>query len=240
LRALNPLRAELELAGIDPTKDVVAAYVASTGVTTSDLVAVIVQHKLDEQRVHAGVDMLVARSQPLGAWLDGFSVPTARVTVRGQTRVVAIVDPSFLAVLPESLAAQASRFVGTGGFPDPEGPEAVIATADDPSRSLAGSHAPHVPSTLRSAVARLRLADDGGVDVASTADSTDPVQAGTDAQALTTSIDRATSLNLGIVKVRLFAPVVFRAEGSQVKSDVHLSESELDRLLTLADTLMPR
>ncbi|TKD12837.1 hypothetical protein [Polyangium fumosum] len=240
LRVMNPLRSMLEGTGIDAINDVAAAYVASTGVTQSDLVVAIVQHKLDEQRARQGLNMMIARSQPRGEWLTTTSVPTARVTVRGQTRVVALVEEGFLAVLPESLALQAARFEGTGGFPDPLGPEAVVATATDPSRSLAGSHAPPVPSTIRSAEARLRLAADGGVDVSSTGESTDPVQAGADAAALTASVDRATSLNLGIVKVRLFAPVVFRAEGAQVKSDLHLTQAEIDRLLTLADTLMPR
>src|SRR5262245_44461444 len=38
LQALNPIRSDLQAAGIDPTRDLVAAYVASTGVTTNDLV----------------------------------------------------------------------------------------------------------------------------------------------------------------------------------------------------------
>ncbi len=240
VRAMNPLRSMLEGSGIDATGDVVAAYVASTGVTRDDLVVAIVQHKLDEERARAGLNMMIARSEPRGEWITASTVPAARVTVRGQTRVVAIVEDGFLAILPESLASQATRFEGTGGFPDAEGPEVVIATALDPSRSLSASNAPPVPPTIRSSVARLRLAADGGVDVSSTADSTDPVQATSDAASLTASIDRATSLNLGIVKVRLFAPIVFRAEGAQVKSDTHLTQAEIDRLITLADTLLPR
>ncbi|HVK68057.1 MAG TPA: hypothetical protein VM694_26540, partial [Polyangium sp.] len=50
LRVMNPLRSMLEGTGIDAINDVAAAYVASTGVTQSDLVVAIVQHKLDEQR----------------------------------------------------------------------------------------------------------------------------------------------------------------------------------------------
>lgn len=238
--ALNPLRSALEGTGIELTRDVRAAFVASTGVTTRDVAAAIVEHKLSPAEVQAGLDTLVARSNPPGMWIDGSSVPTARVTVKGQTRTVSIVEPSFIVVLPESLASQASRFIGTGGFPDPDGPEAVIVTALDPSRSLAGAQAPPLPSTISQAVARINLAPDGGVDIATTGDSTDPVQAGTDAKYLTDMIDRATSLNLGIVKVRLFSPVVFRAEGTQVKSNLHLTEAEIDRLLTIADTLMPR
>lgn len=240
LNALNPMRTTLEAAGIDLARDAYAAYIASTGVTTSDLSAVIVEHKLDGAKVQAGLDLLIARSQPPGAWINGAPVPSARVTVRGQTRVVSIVEPNFLVVLPESIAAQASRFVGTGGFPDPEGLDAVVITAEDPAHSLAAANVPRVPATIRSIEARVFLAPDGGVDIAAKGESTDPMQAENDARYLTDVIDRSTSLNLGFVKVRLFSPVVFRPEGSQVKARQHLTTAEIDRLLTIADTLMPR
>ena len=143
-------------------------------------------------------------------------------------------------ILPEPLAGQASRFVGTGGFPDPDTLDAVVITALDPSRSLAAAGVPRVPATIREAVGRVFLAPDGGVDIAATGESTDPVQAGNDASYLTDVIDKATSLNLGFVKIRLFSPVKVRPEGAQVKGDLHLTQAEIDRLLTIADTVMPR
>lgn len=240
LNALNPMRTTLEAAGIDLARDAYAAYIASTGVTTNDLSVAIVQHKLDGARVKTGLDLFIARSQPPGAWIDGASVPSARVTVRGQTRVVSIIEPNYVVVLPESIAAQASRFVGTGGFPDPDGLDAVVITAEDPAHSLAAANVPRVPATLRTVEARVFLAPDGGVDIAAKGESTDPVQAEKDARYLTDVIDRSTSLNLGFVKVRLFAPVVFQPAGSDVKAKQHLTTAEIDRLLTIADTLMPR
>jgi len=240
INALNPLRMTLEAAGLDLSRDVHAAFIASTGVTTSDVAAVILEHKLDNARVHAVMDMFIAKSEPPGAWIDGAAVESARITVRRQTRVVSIIEPSFLVILPEPLAGQASRFVGTGGFPDPDTLDAVVITALDPSRSLAAAGVPRVPATIREAVGRVFLAPDGGVDIAATGESTDPVQAGNDASYLTDVIDKATSLNLGFVKIRLFSPVKVRPEGAQVKGDLHLTQAEIDRLLTIADTVMPR
>jgi len=240
LQALNPLRPMLEGTGIDVTRDVVAAFVASTGVTSNDVAVAIVQHKVDPTRLQTGLETVMARSVPKGEWIASATVPTARVTVRGQTRVVAVVDPEFLAVLPEGISSQASRFVGTGGFVDPVGPDVIIATALDPSRSLSAAHVPPIPRTIRSSEAHVWLASDGGLDIHAVGESSDPAQASADASALTTSIDNATSINLGIVKVRLFQPVVFRADGPQVKSQLHLTPSEVDRLATLAESFMPR
>ena len=240
IRSLDLLGPMLEGTGIDPIRDVHAAYVASTGVTRDDLAVAIVQHLLTDDQVRQGIDVVVSRSEPQGEWLPDMRVPTARVTVRGQTRALALVEPGFLAILPASLAPLAARFVGPGGFNDPEGPEAIVATAVDPSHSLSGSHAPSIPPSLSVAVAKIRLAEDGGADIAFDAESTDPAQAAADAEALTESIDRATSIKLGFIRVRLFDRVVFRGEGSRVKSDTHLTGSEIDRLASIAGSLMPR
>lgn len=240
LQSLNPLRSMLEGTGIDVTRDVVAAYVASTGVTTNDVSVAIVQHKVEATRLQAGLETVMARSVPRGEWIAGATVPSARVTVRGQTRVVSVVDTEFLAVLPEGIASQASRFVGTGGFVDPVGPDVAVATAIEPSRSLAAAQVPPIPRTIRSTEARMWIGHDGGLDITAVGESTDPGQAQADAEALTNSVDNATSINLGILRVRLFQQIVFHPEGSQVKSHVHLTPSEIDRLATLAESFLPR
>lgn len=240
LHGLNPLRPMLEGTGIDATRDVVAAYIAATGITSNDVAVAIVQHKIEATRLQAGLETVMSRSVPQGQWLPGASVPSARVTVRGQTRVVAVVEPDFLVVLPEGIAGQASRFVGTGGFVDPVGPDFAVATALDPSRSLSAAHAPPIPPTIRSAEAHVWPANDGGLDISTVGESTDPAQAQADAAALTQAIDNATSINLGILKVRMFQQVVFHPEGSQLESHVHLTQAEVDRLATLAETFIPR
>lgn len=239
LQALNPLRPMLEGSGIDVSRDVVAAYIASTGVTNRDVAVAIVQHRVDAARLQAGLETVMSRSVPRGEWIAGASVPSARVTVRGQTRVVAVVDAEFLAVLPEGIASQASRFVGTGGFVDPVGPDVAVGTAIDPSRSLAAAHAPPIPPTISSTEAHVWLASDQGLDINAVGESTDPAQASADAAALTAAIDNATSINLGILKVRLFQQIKFHPEGQQVKSHVHLTPSEIDRLATLAEQFLP-
>ena len=240
LQNLNPLQPMLEGTGIDVARDVVAAYVASTGVTNRDAAVAIVQHKVEPMRLRAALDVVIARSTPPGEWITGASVDSARVTVRGQTRIVALVDAEFLAVLPEELASQASKFIGTGGFVEPTGPDAIVATALDPARSLSAAHVPPIPPTLRNAEAHVWPSQDGGLDVRATGESTDPMQANADASALTTSIDNATSINLGILKVRLFQQIKFRSEGHEVKSDLHLTQAEIDRLTTLAEQFIPR
>jgi hypothetical protein len=240
VRELKLLGDVLDGTGLDPIRDVHAAYIASTGITRKDTAVAIVQHLLSDDQLRQGIDALLARDKAEGAWIEGAKVPSARVTVRGQTRVVALVEPGFVAILPEALAPMATRFAGTGGFPDAIGQEAITATAVDPSKSLEASGAPHLPETLRFATAKVTFGADGGADIAFDAESASPEQATKDAAELTETIDRSTSIGLGPFRVRLFDRIPFRATGSQVKSDLHLTASEIDRLVTLAGSLMPR
>jgi hypothetical protein len=238
--ALNVWQPVLEGTGIDPQRDLDRAYVAAPSVRSGDKVIAVAQHSLPPERIQAAVEALIGKSKPPGEWIEDAKVPSARVTVQGQKRVVAIVDESFLVILPEAYARDAGRFAGTGGFADPEGPEAAVLTAADPSETLRAPRAPRIPATVKSARATVTLRDDGGADVASTAQSVSPEQAKEDAAALTEAVDDAMSIKVSIIRLRLFGPVKFEPEGDQVKSKVRLTADEIDKLFGLISLVLPR
>ena len=41
-------------------------------------------------------------------------------------------------------------------------------------------------------------------------------------------------MRVSILRVRVFKPIPFRAEGTHVKSDLHLSPEEIDKLIGMA------
>jgi hypothetical protein len=230
----------LEGTGIDPKKDLARAFVTAPSVRAEREAVAVLEHTLSAEKLSAGLDALRARSDPPAEDLQGLGLPAMKVTIQGHTRVIATVEPSFLVVLPEAKAAEARRFAGTGGFPDPTGQEAAIATAIEPSRTLKAANTPRVPETIRSLEAKITLAKDGGADVALDGASASPEQAQADAQELTEAVDRATSLRVSIVKLRLFDPVKFSAEGDRVKARRHVTPGELDRLFGLLVAVLPR
>jgi hypothetical protein len=232
LVALEDVRAIFEGTGVEPLRDVERAAIASTGIHEDDQVVVIAQHKLAEEQVRASLQVMVDRTEPKGAWLE-LGVPAARVTMRGHERVVAMVEPGFVAVLPPHLASQALRFAGTGGFPDPTGPEAAITHVKEPSVTLRAARGPEIPPTLSSARIGVVLQADGSADIAVQARSTDAAQAAQDAATMTEEVERATSIKISILRVRLFKPVPFRANAELVESDVHLTPGELELLFRL-------
>jgi hypothetical protein len=230
--ALEELKSTFEGTGIEPLRDLLQAVIASTGIHREDKAVVVAQHSLEEAKVRAALESMIARSEPKGVWLD-IGVPAAKLTVRGHTRVVALVEPGFVAVVPESLAKETLRLKGTGGFPEHKGKQAVIANVQEPSVTLRAPHAPEVPPTMQSARIEITLTSDGGADVLTVGQSTDASQAASDAATLTEEVERATSLRIAFIRVRVFKPVPFRAEGKEVKSDVHLTADEIEMLFRL-------
>jgi hypothetical protein len=238
--ALNVWQPVLEGTGIDPQRDLDRAYVAAPSVRSGNKVVAVAQHTLPPERIEAAVETMIGRSSPPGEWIKDAKVPSARITVKGETRVVAIIEPEFLVILPEAHASDAARFAGTGGFEDPTGPEAAVATAAEPSKTLKGPYVPRIPETIQTMRATVTLGKDGGADVALTGQSMSPEQATTDAEDLESAVDQALSIKVTFVKIRLFGPIKFRSEGDLVKSDVHLTADEIDKIFSIASAFMPR
>ena len=230
----------LEGTGIDLLRDARRVYVASTGITRDDRAVVVVQHGLDVKQVRSALDTLIKRSVPPGAWLEGTKVPAARVTVRGHTRIVGLPADDFVVVLPDDVASHLDDFAGPLLLPEPTGSEAAISDIREPSQALRGRHVPRVPPTLKSAHAGLTLGADGSADLSVDALSTNEDQARADADQLTRSIDDATSMKISILRVRFFKPIPFRAEGDHVKTDVHLTPDEVQKLLGMAEMMRRR
>ncbi|XXX76863.1 hypothetical protein WMF30_55360 [Sorangium sp. So ce134] len=227
--------------GLDPERDLERAFVTAPRADAAHEAVIVLEHNVPPDRLKAGLDTLLSRSQPPGAEESGLGVPAVRVTLKGHTRVVATVEPNFLVVLPVSRAREARRFIGTGGFPEPTGEEAAIAAAVDPARTLRGPRqAPRVPPTLRSLEAVVTLTKDGGAVVALDGASESPEHAARDAAFLNEEIERATSFRIAVVTVRVVDPVEFVAEGDRVKANRRVTPGELDKLFALLSAVLPR
>lgn len=225
--------------GLDPIADVERAFVSAPSIRSRGEEVSVIEHNLSADRLKSAMDLAIVRSEPAGSYRDDLDMPAITVTIRGQTRVVAEVSPTVLVVLPEARAREASRFIGTGGLPDPVGDELLRAVAIDPASTLRHRRGPAIPPTLSLATLTLKLTPGGGTQIDLTAQSASEAQAGADARSLTEQIDALTSVKLGFVRVRLFEPVLFKPDGDRVTSKVILSGSEVDRLLGMASAFLP-
>jgi len=237
LEAWGPI---LEGTGIDPQKDLERAYVTSPSVRDGRNVVLVAEHSLPNDRIRTAIETLIGKSDPPGAWVDGFGVPVARVTVRERTRMVGLPMANLLVVLPEEHLASIKKFAGSGGCRDPEGAEAAVLTAEQPAETLKAARVPPIPETLSAARATVTLTKDGGADLDVEAKSTSPEQASQDAAALTSEIDRATSMKISILKIRVFEPITMKPDGDKVTGRRHLRAEEIDRIMGFASALIPR
>jgi hypothetical protein len=240
LQSLELFRPYLEATGIRPDADFDRAFVAAKATDRADESIVVAQHHLQTQQIIFALTALIATGKIQGSSIEGAPVPSFRLSARGQTRVLGLIEPDILVLIPEAYAPELSRFVGTGGFPDPTGPEAVLARAIDPARTVRGPHVPAIPPSISSLRASITLSSDGGADVAIDGPSAGPEQAASDAAALTLAVDEATSVKVAFVRLRVFKSIPFTAAGSEVTSRVHLSAGEIDTLLGAISAFVPR
>ena len=240
IKSLDLLRPYLDGTGLDLERDLDRAFVAAPATDRADESIVVAQHHLSSDQIRLALGAMIASGRISGDWIQGASVPEARLTARGRTRILAIIEPDILVLLPESHALEAARFTGTGGFPEPEGPGAVVASALDPATTVRGPHVPAIPASISSLRATVTLADDGGATLALEGPSASPEQAAIDADTLTRAVDDATSIRVAFIRVRIFKPIHFFAEAERVKADVHLTAGEIDTLVGAAVTFIPR
>jgi hypothetical protein len=240
LQSLDLFRPYLEGTGLDPERDLDRAFVAAPATDRGDESIVVAQHHLSSDQIRAALSAMILSGRVAGEWIQGAPVPEARVTARGQTRILAIIEPDILVLLPESHALEAGRFINTGGFPDPEGPGAVFASAIDPASSVRGQRIPAIPASISSLRAIVTLADDGSAAIAIEGPSASAEQAAADAAALSRSVDDATSVRVAFIRVRVFKQIRFFPEADKVKADVHLSAGEIDTLLGAAAAFIPK
>lgn len=241
LGSLDLFRPFLEGTGMRPEVDVDRAFIAAPSTHQPGESIIVAEHRLSNDRIKLAIEFLFATKRLEGSFLDtGGSVPMARVTSRGQTKVLALIEPNFVILLPEAHAPEAARFVGTGGFPDPTGKEAFSARAIDPSNTLSGPRLPTIPPTIKSVVASISLTDDGGADVVTTAPSSSAEQATADAAAISQSVEAAMSIKVAFMRFQLFRAIPFNAEGDQVKANLHLTAGEIDSIFGALAAILPR
>lgn len=233
---IGPIREVLEGTSVDPLRDIERAFVC--GPNASDKRAIVfAEHTVPEDRIPAVVQDMVRKSDPPGEVLVAGPEWRVRVQKRGYGGVVAFIPPKFVVIVPEDLEAGIDAFDGTGGLPDPTGPEAAKLFASQPSESLRARGVPPVPPSISHVTADVFVRSDGGVTIDAIGQST-AEDAPRAAAELTRSIDDATSVGVGFIRIRAFRPMVFRPSGDQVVTHHELSAGEVDTILSLASSFV--
>lgn len=232
LLQLGAVRDLLEGTDFDPLRDVERVFVA--GPSAADPRAIVfAEHSLAPERIPQIVRDMVNKSEPKGEVLTAGPEWRVRVQKKGRGGIVAFIPPRFVVMVPEDLIASIDAFDATGGLPGPTGDEAAKVFAVDPSRTLRAKGVPAIPPTVSSLSSDVFVDKDGSITLDVVGQSTTE-SASDDAEDLTRSIDDATSVGLGFVRLRAFRPLVFRPSGDRIVSHHELSPSEVSMITSFA------
>lgn len=223
----------LDGTSFEPMKDIERVFV--TGVSASDPRAIVfAEHNLTQERIPQVVVDLVNKSEPKGQVLQaGPKEWRVRVQKKGRGGVLAFIPPRYLVLVPEDLVGSIDAFESTGGLPLPTGEEVAKFSAEDPANTLRAKYAPVIPATVSNLAGDVFLKPDGGVNIQAVGQSTAST-AQKDADDLTKSVDAATSIGLGSIKIRAFKPPVFVPEGDRIVTKHDLSQGEVETIMSVA------
>jgi hypothetical protein len=229
---------ELEGTGLDPEKDLERVFIAAPD-TQSRRAVLFGEHNLSPEDAHKALETVLAKSDPPGQAIPAQGFEAVKVTIKKQTGVVAMLPPNFLVVVPEDMVDHILDFAGTGGLPAYDGPEAVVATAKNPGQTVRVPRMPRIPETITSGSMTVMLKPEGGAIVDMAGEDANADKAIEDAETMTDNFNKATSVQIAILSIRLFDPIKFKAEGTTIKGRLSLTQEEVDRLASVAQTLAP-
>lgn len=229
---------ELEGTGLDPQKDLERVYIASPD-SQSRRAILFGEHNLDAEGAHKALQTVLAKSDPPGQAIPAEGFEAVKVTIKKQTGVVAMLPPNFLVVVPEDLVDHIRDFEKSGGLPIHDGPEALIAAAKNPGQTVRLPRFPRLPETLTTGLMTVLLKPEGGAVVDMSGEDANGEKAIEDAEVMTENFNKATSVQISIISIRLFDPIKFKAEGNVIKGRLTLSQEEVDRLAQVAQSFAP-
>jgi hypothetical protein len=238
LASLDAFSEAFQGTDIEPVRDVDRVFIAARSARADDSAIAVAEHRLEPQRVETAMQRLIDLSGGDGRWLDDYPFRAARVIVRQRKTAILAVTPTLLVVTSPTFAKPAARLRESGGLPEPKGPEAIDAHADQPHTSLKLRGVPRVPPTVEEIDATIVLQADGSADLSIDGASKSEVSAQADAAKLTEDIEKASYVDVWFAKARMFDPVVFKAEGNMVRARRHVTQQELDMLTSLAAMML--
>jgi len=198
--------------------------------------ALLVRVALEDDEVEHRVDDLVKRS-PSVATFD-LGVAGAKGTLAniagGDARVVVRAQPRVVAIVPESAARPtAATLARTRVLAPLTGSEALRAIVKNPHQ-----HAAQVPAAIREARVVVLARDDGGADVTVVGDCADAATADATAEEVRAVLRHTNNLVVRMVTKNILGGVSVKADGAQVELHLTPSAEQLEATLKIVAAVL--
>lgn len=224
----------LDGTGIEPLQDVDRVFVAAKSANDPKAVMALLEHHVEAERLKTAMQAMVDKSGGEGRWVEGAPYPTAIVYVEKRRSLVAAVSPTMLVITSPELEKKVEPLAGASGLPEPAGDEALSAFVSEPRQTLDNPQGtPPIPATIAFVEGTVTFQANGDADVHIEGKSANPAQARDDAKEINDTITEATSAKMGPVRVQVVKPIVFAAEGDELKGDRKVTLAEMQTLVGL-------
>jgi hypothetical protein len=216
---------------IDPIRDLNHLLITAPRLRgdSSKLVAVM-DFNVPESKIKEAVDLVVTNAG--GSWLEDVPVPTARAKVSAGDRLFALVPgKKLLVVLPYEAKDQLEGLKKSKGFPNSK--VGIVISMVTPSRPFRNIFA--LPDTLKWMRVAVTPTPDGGADVAIEGGDASEKDAQKHAPEITKAFDSVRTVNLVVTTLDVIDHAEFVADGATIKTQVHVSEAQLKRIVGMAE-----
>lgn len=216
---------------IDPIRDLNHLLITAPRFRgdTSKVVAVM-DFNVPEAKIKGAIDLVVTAAG--GSWLDDAPVPTARAKVAAGDRLFALVPGKrLLVVLPYEAKDQLEGLKKSKGFPNSK--VGIAVSMVTPSRPFRGIFA--LPDTIKWMRVAVTPTADGGADVALEGGDASEKDAQLHAPQITKAFDQVRTVNLVVTTLDILDHAEFVAVGASIKTELHVSEAQLKRIVGMAE-----
>ena len=216
---------------IDPIRDLNHLLITAPRLRgdSSKLVAVM-DFNVPESRIKDAVDLVVTNAG--GSWLEDAPIPTARARVSAGDRLFALVPGKrLLVVLPYEAKDQLEGLKKSKGFPNSK--VGIVLSMVTPSRPFRGIFP--LPDTLKWMRVAVTPTADGGADLAIEGGDASEKDAQKHAPEITRAFDQVRTVNLVVTTLDVIDHAEFVADGASIKAQVHVSETQLKRIVGMAE-----
>ena len=216
---------------IDPIRDLNHLLITAPRFRgdTSKVVAVM-DFNVPEAKIKGAVDLIVQSAG--GSWLDDTPIPTARAKIAAGDRLFALVPGKrLLVVLPYESKDQLEGLKKSKGFTSSK--VGIVISMVNPARPFKGLFA--LPETLKWMRLAVTPTPDGGADVSLEGGDASEKDAQKHAPEITKAFDQVRTVNLFLTTLDIVDHAEFVAEGTSIKTQIHVSDAQLKRVVGMVE-----
>ena len=227
---------------IDPIRDLDHVLIAGPQFRDSRKVVAVMDFNVPEPKIRESIDTIVKRSSPPGKWLEKTPVPAAQAKADNGERIFAMVPGKrLLVVLPADAKDKIAQVTGIKPF-NKSSAAGIVLSMVTPHRAFKGLPI-ELPDTLKWMRLSVTPTGDGGADLLLELLDDSPEHAREHGGELSKAIEPLRArLNDGIALLSFIgssteavAPIRFVAEGSLVRSELHVTKRQLKLIMSKAE-----